>query len=106
MIDIDAVSMIDLTVDGADEIGPGLSLIKGGGAALLREKLVWEASRHCVVIADAAKRVRRLGAFPLPIEVVAFGHAIPRPRFGCATPCQTAISAWRRTCGCVTARRC
>lgn len=65
---------IDLTVDGADEIGPGLSLIKGGGAALLREKLVWEASRRCVVIADAAKVVETLGRFPLPIEVVAFGH--------------------------------
>jgi ribose 5-phosphate isomerase A len=65
---------IDLTVDGADEIGPGLSLIKGGGAALLREKLVWEASRRCVVIADAAKNVKTLGKFPLPIEVVAFGH--------------------------------
>jgi ribose 5-phosphate isomerase A len=65
---------IDLTVDGADEIGPGLSLIKGGGAALLREKLVWEASRRCVVIADAAKHVPVLGRFPLPIEVVAFGH--------------------------------
>lgn len=74
VLDLDAVKTIDLTVDGADEIGPGLSLIKGGGAALLREKLVWEASRRCVVIADAAKRVRRLGAFPLPIEVVAFGH--------------------------------
>ena len=67
---------IDLTVDGADEIGPGLSLIKGSGAALLREKLVWEASRRCVVIADAAKPVRMLGKFPLPIEVVAFGHKI------------------------------
>ena len=66
---------IDLTVDGADEIGPGLSLIKGGGAALLREKLVWEASRRCVVIADAAKHVPALGKFALPIEVVAFGHA-------------------------------
>ena len=65
---------IDLTVDGADEIGPGLSLIKGGGAALLREKLVWEASKSCVVIADAAKNVKTLGKFPLPIEVVAFGH--------------------------------
>ena len=65
---------IDLTVDGADEIGPGLSLIKGGGAALLREKLVWEASKRCVVIADAAKRVETLGKFPLPIEVAAFGH--------------------------------
>ncbi len=65
---------IDLTVDGADEIGPGLALIKGGGAALLREKLVWEASTRCIVIADAAKVVPVLGAFPLPIEVVAFGH--------------------------------
>ena len=65
---------IDLTVDGADEIGPGLSLIKGGGGALLREKLVWEASKRCVVIADAAKRVPTLGRFPLPIEVIAFGH--------------------------------
>jgi ribose 5-phosphate isomerase A len=70
----DDARQIDLTVDGADEIGPGLSLIKGGGAALLREKLVWEASRSCLVIADAAKRVAVLGKFPLPIEVVAFGH--------------------------------
>ena len=65
---------IDLTVDGADEVGPGLALIKGGGAALLREKLVWEASARCLVIADAAKVVKTLGAFALPIEVVAFGH--------------------------------
>ena len=65
---------IDLTVDGADEIGPGLALIKGGGAALLREMLVWEASDRCIVIADQAKVVPVLGAFPLPIEVVAFGH--------------------------------
>jgi ribose 5-phosphate isomerase A len=65
---------IDLTVDGADEIGPGLSLIKGGGGALLREKLVWEASKRCVVIADAGKHVKTLGKFSLPIEVVAFGH--------------------------------
>lgn len=71
---LDDVMSIDLTVDGADEIGPGLSLIKGGGAALLREKLVWEASKRCVVIADAAKHVKVLGKFPLPIEVVRFGH--------------------------------
>ncbi|MES2035322.1 MAG: ribose-5-phosphate isomerase RpiA [Pseudomonadota bacterium] len=71
---LDDVKSIDLTVDGADEIGPGLSLIKGGGAALLREKLVWEASKRCVVIADAAKQVKILGKFPLPIEVVRFGH--------------------------------
>jgi ribose 5-phosphate isomerase A len=71
---LDEARRIDLTVDGADEIGPGLSLIKGGGAALLREKLVWEASNRCVCIADAAKVVETLGRFHLPIEVVAFGH--------------------------------
>ncbi len=71
---LDEAKRIDLTIDGADEIGPGLALIKGGGAALLREKLVWEASERCVVIADAAKQVEVLGKFPLPIEVVAFGH--------------------------------
>ena len=74
LVTLEDVSRIDLTVDGADEIGPGLALIKGGGAALLREKLVWEASSRCIVIADAAKVVPVLGAFPLPIEVVAFGH--------------------------------
>jgi len=74
LLTLDEAKAIDLTVDGADEIGPGLSLIKGGGAALLREKLVWEASRRSVVIADAAKVVPTLGRFPLPIEVVAFGH--------------------------------
>lgn len=65
---------LDLTVDGADEIGPGLSLIKGGGAALLREKLVWSYSKRCVCIAEAKKKVAVLGAFPLAIEVVRFGH--------------------------------
>ena len=74
VVDLDKAGNIDLTVDGADEIGPELSLIKGGGAALLREKLVWEASLRCVVIADAAKAVTTLGRFALPIEVVAFGH--------------------------------
>lgn len=71
---LDDTPHIDLTVDGADEVGPGLALIKGGGAALLREKLVWEASKSCIVIADAAKVVKVLGQFALPIEVVAFGH--------------------------------
>jgi len=73
---------IDLTVDGADEIGPGLALIKGGGAALLREKLVWEASRRCLVIADAGKRSKQLGRYPLPIEVAAFGHESTARRIG------------------------
>lgn len=74
MIDLNQGMHLDLTVDGADECGPGLTLIKGGGAALLREKLVWEASKRCVCIADASKVVPVLGKFPLPIEVVAFGH--------------------------------
>jgi ribose 5-phosphate isomerase A len=65
---------IDLTIDGADEISPALDLIKGGGGALLREKMVAQASDRVVIIADAAKRVDRLGTtFALPIEVVRWG---------------------------------
>ena len=98
---LDEVKAIDLTVDGADEIGPGLSLIKGGGAALLREKLVWEASRRCVVIADAAKVVGTLGAFALPIEVVKFGHFHTQARICDALAlCDIEIAArWRKTDG-------
>jgi len=70
---LDELPELDLTVDGADEIGPGLSLIKGGGGAHLREKIVASASARMVVIADASKVVETLGAFPLPIEVVPFG---------------------------------
>ncbi|WP_163266967.1 ribose-5-phosphate isomerase RpiA [Chelativorans alearense] len=64
---------LDLTVDGADEIGPGLALIKGGGGALLREKIVAAASSRMIVIADESKLVETLGRFPLPIEVNTFG---------------------------------
>ena len=70
--DINDVGTLDLCVDGADEVGPGLALIKGGGAALLREKLIWEQAKSCIVIADAAKNVPVLGKFPLPIEVEPF----------------------------------
>lgn len=66
---------LDLTIDGADEIDADLTLIKGGGGALLREKIVAAASDRMVVIADASKRVAMLGAFPLPIEIVRFGAA-------------------------------
>jgi ribose 5-phosphate isomerase A len=69
---------LDLTVDGADEVDHELRLIKGGGGALLREKIVAAASRQMAVIADATKLVRRLGAFPLPIEVVPFGLSATR----------------------------
>lgn len=64
---------LDLAIDGADEIDPSLGLIKGGGGALLREKIVAAASARFVVIADGAKIVDRLGAFPLPIEINGFG---------------------------------
>jgi len=70
---LDETPELDLTIDGADEIGPGLALIKGGGAALLREKIVAAASKRMIVIADRSKVVATLGAFPLPIEVVPFG---------------------------------
>lgn len=73
LTDLDATPELDLTVDGADEIGPGLALIKGAGGALLREKIVAAASERMVVIADASKRVDMLGRFPLPIEVDHFG---------------------------------
>ena len=66
---------LDLTIDGADEIGPGLALIKGAGGALLREKIVAAASRRMIVIADSSKVVEMLGRFPLSIEVNRFGLA-------------------------------
>jgi ribose 5-phosphate isomerase A len=69
---------LDLTLDGADEIGPALELIKGGGGALLREKIVASASHEMLVMAAASKCVPILGAFPLPIEVVPFGLASTR----------------------------
>jgi ribose 5-phosphate isomerase A len=61
---------LDLAIDGADEVGPGLALIKGGGGALLREKIVESAAKKFVVIADGSKLVKRLGKFPLPVEVI------------------------------------
>ena len=75
---LDAMPDLDLTIDGADEFDPQLRLIKGGGGALLREKIVASASARMLVIADATKRVARLGRFPLPVEVNAFGLASTR----------------------------
>ena len=68
------IDRIHLTVDGADEADEAGRLIKGGGAALLREKIIANASDHMVVIADPSKQVERLGAFPLPVEVTPFGY--------------------------------
>jgi ribose 5-phosphate isomerase A len=75
---LDETPYLDLTVDGADELDGELRLIKGGGGALLREKIVATASDRMVVIADASKKVETLGAFPLPIEVVRFGLTATR----------------------------
>jgi ribose 5-phosphate isomerase A len=72
---LDEIDRLDLTVDGADEIDAALNLIKGGGGALLREKIVASASDRMIVIADESKWVATLGRFPLPVEVVPFGLA-------------------------------
>ena len=75
---LDELDHLDLTVDGTDEVDPALSLIKGGGGALLREKIVASASDRMIVIADDTKWVERLGRFPLPVEVVPFGLSATR----------------------------
>jgi ribose 5-phosphate isomerase A len=71
---LDDLAPLDLTIDGADEADRNLDLIKGGGGMLLREKIVAAASRRMIVIADETKLVPRLGKYPLPVEVVEFGH--------------------------------
>ncbi len=75
---LDALGWLDLTIDGADEVDPALNLIKGGGAAHLREKIVATASDRMVVIADESKVVTRLGRFKLPVEVIPFGWQATR----------------------------
>ena len=75
---LDELPELDLTIDGADEVDPALSLIKGGGGALLREKIVASASARMIVIADESKVVETLGAFKLPIEVNPFGLVATR----------------------------
>jgi ribose 5-phosphate isomerase A len=87
---LEALPELDLTIDGADEIDDAMRLVKGGGGALLREKIVAFASHRMVVIADGAKRVATLGAFPLPIEVNAFGLGATR----------RGVTAALAACGC------
>jgi ribose 5-phosphate isomerase A len=87
---LDETPELDLTVDGADEIAPDLTLIKGGGGALLREKIVAQASAKMIVIADETKWVARLGRFPLPIEIAPF----------CATATRRAVEAAAAAAGC------
>ena len=76
IIEPDETTVIDLAVDGADEADPSLNLIKGGGAALLREKIIAHAAKKFIVIADKSKRVTALGAFPLPVEISPYSWAL------------------------------
>jgi ribose 5-phosphate isomerase A len=99
---LDEYPVLDLCVDGADEVGPDLTLVKGGGGALLREKIVASAAQEMIVIADGSKMVAQLGAFPLPIEVVDFGVAAIRrgiERAARAAGCQGLLTLRRRADG-------
>ncbi len=78
MTTFDESPVLDLAVDGADEVGPGLALIKGGGGAMLREKIVASAAKKFIVIADSSKLVRQLGRFPLPVEVIQMALPVVR----------------------------
>jgi ribose 5-phosphate isomerase A len=82
--DLDRLAPLDLTIDGADEADSGLNLIKGGGGALLREKIVAASSKRMAVIADESKLVEKLGKVPLPVEVIAFGHVTTARRIASA----------------------
>lgn len=72
----DEVQQIDVTIDGADEFDPALNLIKGGGGAMLREKIVASATKQQVIVTDSSKQVEVLGKFPLPVEVIGFAEAL------------------------------
>ena len=77
---LDEHPQIDIDIDGADEIDPRLNLIKGGGGALLREKIIASASRRFIVVGDSSKQVVHLGKFPLPVEVVPFAQSLVSKR--------------------------
>lgn len=76
LTNFEEVQQIDVTIDGADEFDPKLNLIKGGGGALLREKIVASASKKLIIVTDATKQVEMLGKFPLPVEVIKFAQAL------------------------------
>jgi ribose 5-phosphate isomerase A len=102
LIDPDDVERIDLTIDGADEFDPELRLIKGGGAALLREKIIADASIRMAVITDASKEVAQLGRFPLPIEINPFAAELTRRQIHMTAQflgLTEATSAWRMATG-------
>ncbi len=102
LVDPDDLDHIDLTIDGADEFDPALRLIKGGGAALLREKIIADASISMCVITDASKEVAQLGRFPLPIEINPFASELTRRRIHMTAQLlglTEATSAWRMATG-------
>lgn len=76
LVTLDEYQQIDVTIDGADEVNPQLQLIKGGGGALLREKIIASATKQMVVVGDASKQVSILGRFPLPVELVSFAQTL------------------------------
>lgn len=102
LISPDKIEKIDVTVDGADEVDPLFNLIKGGGACLLREKIIASASDKMVVIVDDRKMVETLGAFPLPIEVDQFGISLTANQIYSAlkqTGCKEAQTVLRQAKG-------
>jgi ribose 5-phosphate isomerase A len=87
VLELDGTFGLELALDGADEVGPGLGLIKGGGGALLREKIVIAAAERFVVVAESAKKADRLGeGFRLPVEVVRFAWQDTRRRLSALLP--------------------
>jgi len=80
VVTLDELPQLDIYIDGADEVGPGLALIKGGGGALLREKIVASVAKEFIVVVDSTKMVERLGRFPLPVEVVKMALPVVEPR--------------------------
>jgi ribose 5-phosphate isomerase A len=102
LADPNDLERIDLTIDGADEFDPELRLIKGGGAALLREKIIADASTRMAVITDKSKEVARLGRFPLPIEINPFAAELTRRRIHATAQLlglEEATSVWRMATG-------
>lgn len=88
LIELAEVEKLDLTIDGADEVDPDLNLIKGGGGALLREKIVASASEKLIIVADETKLVEKLGKFPLAVEICQFSWAFTKrkiEKLGCSS---------------------
>ncbi|MDP3739189.1 MAG: ribose-5-phosphate isomerase RpiA [Hyphomonadaceae bacterium] len=102
IVDPNELTRIDLTIDGADEFDPQLRLIKGGGAALLREKIIADASTRMAVITDPSKEVAQLGRFPLPIEINPFAAELTRRQIDITAEMlgmTQATSSWRMATG-------